>query len=168
MFRIPLTLSVVVAASCCCSPCWADDSFQRDSLRGIKSLSVVAENVPEDVATQTGLSKQQIETDVELRLRRSGIMVQPKSDATLYVAVNAILLRDYSGRMISIVFSTQVEVDQTVTIDRPPLLIVTATTWERASLASSAPDRFLQQCRERAVPDLIDQFINAYLAVNSK
>ena len=54
---------------------WAVDSEQsRASMRGIEGVGVVVESLDPEVE-RAGLTKHQLQTDVELQLRKAGIRV---------------------------------------------------------------------------------------------
>ncbi len=107
---------------------------------------------------------------MELRLRQSGIRVFSESEwaaeparAFLYVKVETVA----QG---SVLFAVHVKVDleQGVLLDRNQAVRVVGTTWQsrgslgilgRAALSTAVPD---------SVRDGVDEFINAYLAVNPK
>jgi|SoiMethySBSTD1v2_1073268.scaffolds.fasta_scaffold3308556_1 hypothetical protein len=56
-------------------PSWADDSQSaRNSLRGLLGVEVIVEDLKPEVE-RAELSRTQLQTDVELRLRQSGIRV---------------------------------------------------------------------------------------------
>jgi hypothetical protein len=69
---------------------------------GIKALEVIVEELREEVPN--GLTEQQLQNDVELRLRNAGIAIIPSNQANqgaapyLYVRVNSIQCRDFSYR----------------------------------------------------------------------
>jgi len=67
---------------------------QRETLRGLKGLQVVIENI-----TQAGLTKS-LKTDVELKLRKAGIRVLTRITATnpfLYVNVTVMQIKSPDG-----------------------------------------------------------------------
>jgi len=52
---------------------WAGDSeLDRATLRGLQGVDVIVENLTPEVE-RAGLTRQQLQTDVELRLRKAGI-----------------------------------------------------------------------------------------------
>jgi hypothetical protein len=76
---------------------WAsDDKYARATLRGIEGVNVAIESLEPEVE-RAGLVRQQIETDVELRLRKAGIRVLTEEERQgtpgapyLYINVNVI------------------------------------------------------------------------------
>ncbi len=71
-----------------------DTRLDRASLKGIKNISVVMENLPRDVE-EYRLTRSQLQTDVELRLRQAGLTVVDESKEYLYVQVT--ILKYESG-----------------------------------------------------------------------
>jgi hypothetical protein len=76
--------------------------FSRRTLKGIKAVAVIVEKLREEAPK--GLTEQQLQNDVELRLRNAGIAIIPSNQANqgaapyLYVRVNSIQCRDFSYR----------------------------------------------------------------------
>lgn len=52
-------------------------SDDAESLKGLKAVWVVIEELPETLKSKAGLTKEQLQTDVELKLRLAGIRVVP-------------------------------------------------------------------------------------------
>ncbi len=134
-----------------------DDERSRKTLKGISALTVVVEHVANDI-DPSGTLISQIQTDVELKLRLAGIMVNQESEQFLYVDAN--IVRIESGRYI---FNCILELNQGVTLKRNNTFCF-ACTWSAncAGITNS-----LEKIRD-SVKDLVDIFINAYLSVNPK
>ncbi len=144
-------------------PTWADDTPQsRASLKGITTLTVVVENLDPD-AERDGLTRNQIQTDVELRLRQAGIRLSPAASEYLYIAVPA---RKRSAEFPLYGYAILVEFRQPVIVLRDPPITVYATTWSIVA-AGSVGAASLRPIRSFVV-DYVDQFINAYLEQNPK
>jgi hypothetical protein len=59
---------------------WAMDTEDtRATLRGVEGVLVVVEDLGDDVE-QAGLTRQQLQTDVELRVRQAGIRVLTRAE----------------------------------------------------------------------------------------
>jgi hypothetical protein len=154
----PLLLALSLVGVCSTALIGGDeDDPSRRSLQGIGSLHVVVEQLPEG-ARQLGLSEESLRTDVELKLRRNGITVTDVkgSQALLYVAVNVVP----GGGAASL----YVAVEQPARLLCDDSIYVTATTWSTAGAVANPEAKFI---RDR-VGDLMDQFLNAWLAVNPK
>ena len=65
----------------------AAQNVERDSLRGLGAISVLVEDMPEELKSK-GLDARQIQTDVELRLREKGIKVNDSAAPYLYGPVH--------------------------------------------------------------------------------
>ena len=135
------------------------DSF-RQSLKGIRTLGVVVEDLPPG-AKVLGLTAEVIQTDVELKLRQTGLEVVPSGKisqapgrAYLYVRVN---LTD-EGKAANI----QLEFKQDVLLERNSEHIPSATTWSVGMILSNPT---AQAVREET-KQFTYSFLNAWLSVN--
>jgi len=143
-------------------PAWAGDTASdRASLKGVDSVQVAVENMRPD-AERDGLTSSQIQTDVELRLRQSGIKVDSSSPCMLYVRVST--LRNDDGRYA---FNILVSLEQPVMLQRNPKIVQPfASTWNVAEIGTAGATR-LRDVRS-AVIDEVNKFISAYLEENPK
>lgn len=131
------------------------------TLKGITTLKVQVESISPDVE-RDGLTKNQIQTDVEARLRNAGIAASAQAKERLYVNVSTLPVRRglYS-------YSVLVMVQQSVYLVRDPAITAYgATTWfeNTDGIASAAQLRDVQD----AIGGLVDKFITAYLEQNPK
>ncbi len=71
-------IAALIVLACLCWPSLAfPASFdQREVLRGLKGLKVVVENIPPDIEG-LGLTKKDVQSDVEARLRQAGLKIYP-------------------------------------------------------------------------------------------
>jgi len=136
---------------------------------GIDAMYVVVEDLSKD-AIEAGLTRKQIQMDVELKLRQEGIRIVSKEeslktpvDAFLYVNVSVIKIRD----LPKLAHHITVELKQGVFLMRNPKILILATTWSKAMTGYSGDLRFVSAMRED-VSDLVDIFLNDYLAANPK
>jgi hypothetical protein len=133
-----------------------------DSLRGLDRIAVVVEDLHAE-AENAGLSRAQLQTAVELRLRLAGIKVVDESEGIakgypfLYAQIN-------NGERF---YSIHVAFEQSVFLQRNTDIRCMAVTWTTESAGSSSPPRMAETVR-KAVADHVDEFINAYLSVNPK
>jgi hypothetical protein len=147
-----------------------DTEVSRSSLRGLKGVAVVIEELPTE-SEQNGLTVSAIRTDVELKLRQAGIVVAPlldpatAGDAALMVDVG--ILPDSNVNVPIWSFSIQVSLGQNAALLRDPsIFLPLATTWGVSGFGSVGKQN-LRSVRD-FVKDLVDKFINAYLTVNPK
>ena len=138
-------------------PATVDDA----TLKGITSVQVFVEGVsPED--KRHGLTRDRLQTDVELRLRRAGIAVSASATEYLYVNVNTL-----RSRRTVTSFSVVVMVRQSAYLVRDASITVPAAiTWWKGTDGIIVTDN-LSGVRD-AAGDLVDQFISAYRKQNPK
>jgi hypothetical protein len=148
-----------------------DDSTSRKTLVGLKGIYVLVEHIDDDVA-RYGLSTQQIQTDVELRLRQAGLVVlnhaqwigQEGFEGFPYLYVSAQTLK--SSRPF-FVYHLDLELKQLVTTVRNPSATVAVPTWTARAQLGYVGEEKVPSLRDD-IRDMVDQFINAYLAANPK
>ncbi len=151
-----------------------DVDLERESLAGLEGLKVVVEDLP-DPAHEGGLTKDALQTYLELRLRQARIPVLSEdewsaSERRPYLYLNVPGLRMVGGW----VYRLDLNVKQTACIEGWPeglegLLArlgrcAFLTTWEAGGVYTT----------EQPLPDsvrgnlaaLMDQLVNDYLAVN--
>ena len=163
------TLVTVTVVFLFCSTLMAqgDDASTRKSLKGILGVWVVIEPLDPD-AERTELSRNAIQTDVELRLRMAGIAILPgdktlawmRGGPALYIVVHT----HKRGELYA--FSYSIGLYQRVKLDREPQISLFASTWGGEGLGSVGSAN-LSQIRNR-IKDAVDKFINAWLSVNPK
>ena len=141
-------------------------SVALDTLRGLTGVHVVVEELRPE-AVKDGLSKEAIEERVVQRLWDAGVRVLMEDQWTiaagapyLYLNVNAVKSRDLY------VYAVDLQLNQTVILERAPSVAVAATTWGTgcrvgAVAAESVP--ILAQVAAQSV----DRFIQDYRAANA-
>jgi len=154
---------------------FADAVENRIPFHGLKAVAVFVEDIDQE-AIKDGLSKEQIKSDVELRLREAGIKVVPvekslnfSTPSYLYIIVNTVKFS--SG--LEYVYGTSVQLKQVVVIERekpvkPPKAYLWATTWEKSDGVGITPVEDLVGNVREQINDKVDAFINDYLAENPK
>ena len=157
----PLMLFIAIVA--CASARASDGAADRESLRGLTGVYVLVEKLPDRL--QTLVTDDQIQTDVELRLRKTGIRVlseeewlQASGHPTLYVNVNAVSVEGkYS-------YSVNADLTQDVMLVRNKAT-ARGNTWSTDGVGQVAEGNLRSRVRE-VLGDTIDRFANAYLSVN--
>ena len=133
----------------------------RATLKGVDSVLVVVEDL-EPGAERDGLLQSQLQTDVELRLRRSGITVDPTSSYILYVNVNSV--RTEGGLYA---YNIEISFAQAVRLLRNPETVLHfIPTWSVGSVGTIRANR-LRNVQSRVI-EYVDKFITAYLEQNPK
>ncbi len=141
---------------------WAGDTPSgRGSLKGIKELGVLVQIGP---AEPNGLEGAQIQTDVEARLRQSGITVVPRSSSPcyLFVVIDTLEVEDAS----LLAYTMRVQLRQRVLLVRDPTLTTVVPTWEVGFVG--VVDVGNISPIQSVVTDLLDRFIAAYLEQNPR
>jgi len=136
----------------------------KDTLKGLQGVGVVVEEIPPGTET-SGLTKQQLQTDVELQLRQNGIKVlgnEQYKNAWLYINVNFIM-NENSGL---VTYSISITCQQDSLLVRDPTKECSASTWNSGSVGLCGVSK-IGTIREK-VKDQVNSFINDYLAVNPK
>ncbi|MGD0625711.1 MAG: hypothetical protein ABSB32_13445 [Thermodesulfobacteriota bacterium] len=138
------------------------------SLRGLWVMSVLVESLPPDIEGK-GLTKEQIQTDVELKLRLAGIKVFSDEEwvaipRSPYLYVNAHVMVKRDIRLA--VYNIDIELRQWVILERDPKIKIIATTWDIGYLGSIGSDQ-IGDIRN-SIKALVDIFINGFLSVNPK
>ena len=139
----------------------SDGSDNRQSLKGITALDVLIENLrPSEIAD--GLTKDQLQTDVEMRLRKAGVTVVKDVNAP-YLYINVNLFKDPNG-LYSYHFA--VEFSQTVvTVSNQTSLSV--PTWSVGQVGTVGRQKMSGAVRA-IVGDMVDEFLSAYFSANPK
>jgi len=142
---------------------------KRDTLRGLREISVLIEYLPDDVERQ-GLSREHLQRDIEVRLRQAGLRVLTISDIAkspgapyLYVAVYPI-----TGPSVDLnAYAIGLTLKQLVQLSRNPTTELFATTWEGPAPPSSLIAPRVLDIRSRIL-EAVGRFIIDYEAVNPK
>jgi len=150
-----LTVSPVLA-----SPARADDTpEERASLKGIKAVKLVVSDLHPD-AQADGLAADQLQSEVEARLRKAGVTASPSAKASLTVTVNT------SGRENGwYFFVIEVSLTQPVALVRDRKSIIRAATWRLGNFGDVAAQDLARFARE-TVAGQVDMFIRAYREQN--
>ena len=142
---------------------------KRDTLRGLKEISVLVEYLPDDVERE-GLNREHLQRDIEVRLRQAGLHVLTISEVAnspgapyLYVAVYPITGPSVNSNAYAVALTLK----QLVQLSRNPTTELFATTWEGPMQLSSQGDHRVLDIRTRIL-DAVGRFIIDYRDVNSK
>jgi hypothetical protein len=145
-----------------------DDENTRDTLKGLAGV-YVHPYVNPNLET-SGLTTDNIRTDVELRIRKAGIHVIRESEVRSTTGM-PVLMVDLNGRETpeesnKYFFMVDIHLQQRVIIPRNNLQ-VDASTWFLSGGGYSPrdnPDRYIRD----TLGDIVDRFVNAFLAANPK
>ncbi len=168
--RIGLIMGIVFAIVICNSFVLAQDQERRAILRGLQGCGVIVEDLEPEIE-RDGLTKEQIQTDMELKLRMAGIKVLSREEAFktggapyFYLNVAAMEIFSEHGASRGYIYYMSVSLKERVLPVRNGDT-VWGTTWERPGFLGVTTN--LTDIRQGA-KDLVDYFINDYLAANPK
>jgi hypothetical protein len=141
----------------------------RKTLRGLSGVGVRVERLPAE-AEQAGMTRRQVQTEVEQRLREGGIRVltppellsafgRPALAVTIQITPAAHGPQELYGVHITVALTQQVLLERNMAMPA-----VEAATWEVVALGMVGRDAW-PRVRED-VATLVDRFIHAYHAVN--
>ena len=146
-----------------------DAVSNRATLRGLQGVGVLVEKLPPEVESQ-GLSRDQLQKEVESKLEKAGIKVLTREEAFnaagepfLYINLNVNIAKTESDIYP---YGIDMLLIQKVSLLRDPKLTSYAITWSTGGVGSIAKP-ILSQLRE-SVEAMVDVFIKAYLAENPK
>jgi hypothetical protein len=146
---------------------WAiDDAATRETLKGIPGVMVWVGDMAPDVQ-QSGVTQQQVQTEVERQVRRAGITVFSKQDAATpadvaFLTVSVTTLRHTGGLYV---YAIDLAVYQTAALLRDPTPRSLAT-WTVGSMGLIDPSDL--RAISTSVSQQVEQFIQAYRAVHPR
>ena len=138
-----------------------DQPNDRATLKGLKTIWVVVEH-PTPEAERDGLRKDQLQTDVETRLKNAGIQVTSLVEEA-YLYLNVSTVKGSSGLYA---YHVRLEFNQQVILERNRNVSLPAPTWS-LDLGGLVGAPKLHEVRGD-VADMVDQFITAYREQNPK
>lgn len=159
-----LYMLAVVLAFTAPSQIFSQTDSATKTLKGFDTLKVEVEPLAPDLE-KAGITKEQIQTDVETKLRRAGFKIKnPRETVTpyvmLHVNVNSID-NGVGGFAVSITSS----INQFVILERDKSISSLANTWESRSIVSVIKEKV--QGIRKFINLQMDVFINAHLKANA-
>jgi hypothetical protein len=141
---------------------WGQESAgHKATLKGVGIVEVVVEAMDPN-AERDGLTRSELQTEIEARLRQAGITVGSNLTGHLYVTVDT--AKGDKGQTYA--YNVEVEYVQQVVLPRDPQAPIYVPTWETGGVGLIGADR-LREVRQD-VANYVDQFIKAYLEQNPK
>jgi hypothetical protein len=148
-----------------------DSELTRQTLLGLKGVSVAVENPQSNIqkyAQRFGLTRDQLQKDIEARLTKAGITVlnqekwlQTSGRPVLYVVVNT---HEYEKYWYA--YTIIVDLMQITTLETNPNIKTLAGTWS-INMAGIANIGTLNAIKDN-VNILVDRFVDACLSANRK
>jgi len=132
----------------------------EDSLRGLEKFDIVIEDLDQD-ARACGVTKSDLQREVELKLRLAGIPIDDESTTGLYVRLS-VMVRNNS----LCVYSLGVSVGQLAMLLGNGEIDIVVTWGERAlgTVGQDLPGGWIKD----SLRDMMDQFLIDYLEVNPR
>lgn len=168
-------------------PGWAEDSeISRSSLAGLQGVCVIIEDLQpniKDYAVKYGLTKAEIQKEIEQKIRTSGIGVLNNQDwlnmpgrPVLYININthpsetksliSKLLSDHREEKALLAFDIKVELRQVAYLEANPKVKTLAITWS-VNMTGLVNVENLTPLKSNVLA-LVEHFIDAYKSVNVK
>ena len=153
------------------TPAQANDSLEnRATLKGLHAI-LVTSFLEKNPDTQPDLTLEQIQTDVELRLRRAGVTVVdvlslPKSFPNPPMSLSVTVRLFQVPQQPLYVFTVCVAVEQAMYLARTMQFIPLHPTWSVDNMGVVGTGK-IRAVRDH-LGDLVDRFINDYLTENPK
>jgi hypothetical protein len=165
-----IVLLVIVLTLTLQSPVFAiNGKSNRATLRGLSGVGVLVEQLAPEVEKE-GLIKNQLQIEVELKLKMAGIKVLTKEECLktpgepyLYININVNTAKTESDIYP---YSIDVLLMQKVSLLRDPKQTTYAVTWSTGGVGSIEKS-ILSQLRG-SVEEMVDLFIKTYLSENPK
>jgi hypothetical protein len=172
MIRVGHIITVMVVLLILPGMVWGFNSeTTRKTLQGIKGVNVTVDDINPEIE-KDGLTRSQIQTDVELKLRTAGLNILTVEEALKtpgrpWIYVNANIQYFTRGKIFrgAYICNLDLKLMQNVYLERNSKLSVASTTWSADGYLGKTPD--LDDIRSK-IKDLVDEFISAWLSVNPK
>lgn len=139
------------------------------TLRGLSGVGVLVEKLPTEVE-QEGLTKNQLQIEIESKLRAAGIRVLTKEESLrtlgepyLYININVNTAKTESDIYP---YTIDVMLIQKVSLLRNPEQTTYAVTWSTGGIGSIGKQTLSQL--HGSIGEVVDVFIKAYLTANQK
>lgn len=133
-----------------------------NGLRGISVVDVAVERLSSD-AERFGLTADELKQDIQLKLRQNGIKVSDVVAPFFYLVAHCV----YIPELERFAYTVNAQFVQEVLLPRQPGLRLMGTTWHDGSTGHIS-QLGLRSSIRKATSDVVDRFLNAYLAENPK
>ncbi len=139
------------------------------SLQGLKEIAVLVEELTPELS-KAGVSRAQLQADVERALEAHGIALREDADPYLYVLISGFEHRDPRGLGTGqFTYAIDLSLRQTVRLTWNPMIEVSgASTWLAMGQMGVRAKKSLEQDMSKIVDEMIGEFLAAYGQANSK
>lgn len=146
-----------------------DSQSNRATLKGLTGVGVLVEKLPAELEKE-GLHRDQIQKDVEAKLKKAGIKVYSREECSkipgepyLYINLNVNVAKTESDIYP---YTIDIMLIQKVSLIRDPHRVAYAVTWSTGGVGSVTKS-IVSQLREN-VAEVVEIFIQRFLAENPK
>jgi hypothetical protein len=146
-----------------------DDGLTRSSLRGLKQISTFVQPIESEL-TELGLTENQIQTALDLKVRMAGIRILPEAEVenipgcpvlTVFTSAYKPQREDYA------IYAISLGLTQTILLTREQAIESVGLTWGCGPILGILGEGQTEHLRNK-IKDLADNFVFAYLSVNPK
>ena len=134
------------------------------TLQGIDTLKVEIERLAPDLE-KAGIKTEEIQTDVETKLRQAGFKIRNSGEANNPYIVLRISVSSINNGVGGFAVSVTTSLNQLITLDRNKSVASVASTWESRSIISVIKEKV--QAIRSFVNGQVDLFVNAHRRANS-
>ena len=134
------------------------------TLQGFDTLKVEIEQLAPDLE-KAGIKTEEIQTDVETKLRQAGFKIRNSGEANNPYVVLRIGVNSIDNGVGGFAVSVTSSLNQLIVLDRNKSIASVASTWESRSIVSVIKEKV--QAIRSFVNGQIDLFVNAHRRANS-
>lgn len=138
----------------------SDAPLDRATLRGLKAVKAIVDSPDGDALQQAGLTTAKLAGQIEQRIAKAGIPVDP--NAREFVGLRVTFAH---AKKTDYALGLTLAVYQNVSLSRDPAMKTMAETWSGESILL-VPPRMLGEAVANTLDQLVDQFIAAYRSAN--
>jgi len=138
-----------------------DTPLERGTLRGLKAISIVVDPLDQQL-TNDGLSATAFRIRIEDRLREASIPIDSNASEFLGLRVTSV-----RAKRMPVAMCLTLALYQPVVLSRDSKIRTATGTWNVETVMMS-PDKGIQGSANASVEELVDEFIRAWRAVNTK
>jgi hypothetical protein len=138
-----------------------DTPLERSTLRGLKGVNIVVDPLDQELV-QSGLSATAFRIRIEDRLHQADVPVDLNAHEFLGLHVSSV-----RAKHMPVAMCVSLALYQPVVLSRDNKIRTATGTWNVETVMMSG-DKVLQGSANSSVEELVDEFIQAYRAMNPK
>jgi hypothetical protein len=138
-----------------------DSPLERSTLRGLKGINIVVDPLDQELV-QEGLSATAFRIRIEDRLRQADIPIDSNANEFLGLHVSSV-----RAKRLPVAMCLTLGLYQPVVLSRDNKIRTATGTWNVETVMMSG-GKVLQGSANSSIEELVDEFIQAYRAMNPK